>query len=475
MAWEFEANDRAEIGGIRKTWPNPKSATVADELFQFFHLLEALAETDILEYPLRATHTGESGVPDLRLKLREREIAIEVAKVTTPNLEHARALQAKFAEAPPPPRRFERRDVHIPGELARRLKYGTEPWSFLLRSHLESKVRDWIEKWDWKAEVPPEVVEGFVRALNAIVDGPAIAHLSELQGACPPPYLIIIDGLCDEETSEDRKGWLEEAFYDCLSRPINPTLMVNRFVKPKWMDWQFCVEDLKNNGTLLAFRLTRRADRVSKFIWEGLDAPTREGLKALQEQSSPSDGLRQEVVGKLNGLVSGGPIWTEDRFHGVDLRAKTRTLLAANPTGGKLHELNRLLLEDAYPLELSRCRSRKREIVETGFLVSAQDFGPDISQEREIWMERVLEEISDKSRTHAGGDFQHGSEDWLLLWDRLGTPDWDLWHRASALSHRLGKQWRDKWFTRIFIQDEYFEWQIMLTPVGVSRLPAASP
>jgi hypothetical protein len=587
MSWEFTAKQPSEVGKIRQTWPKGATSTVAGELLPFLHLLESLAQTNIVRFPFIAAHIGELGVPDFHLKQDGRLISVEVAKVTTPKLEKARALQQglhevdfsaisveevrnprlflsrlrsasdgvshfirsqltpssisqleTLAPSPIPPKRLQRAilenirtilngesiwdeerfvgvdlraetrkivrlnprgaqrvrlnrllledaypaelwrhfcpaDICMPEEFASKLKHGRCKWACFVVSRLNPDCWRWLEGWCGQDPVPKPIVEMFAESLNSIVDGPEISGSEALSGAMPPAALVEFDGFRSEETFRDRKCWLEEAFWDCMRLPINPTLMVNPFIQPLWKDWEFCVEDLNMNGTLVASRLRVRSDGVSKHIWAGLDATTREELEALQQESSPSDRLRQEVVGRLNGLVSGDLIWAEDLFHGVDLRTKTRTMLAVNPIGGKLHELNRLLLEDAYPLELSRCRSRKREIVETGFLVPAQDFGSDISQEREIWLERVLEEISDKSRTHAGGDFQHGNEDWLLLVDRLGTPDWDLSYRTRALSHRLAKEWRGKWFTRIFIQDEDFEWQIMLTPDGASRLPAA--
>ncbi|HTA30010.1 MAG TPA: hypothetical protein VK731_05975 [Candidatus Cybelea sp.] len=52
--------------------------------------------------------------------------------------------------------------------------------------------------------------------------------------------------------------------------------------------------------------------------------------------------------------MAGPSIYKEKRFKGVTLRAETAGLLKHKPTGSNLVYFNRLLIEDAYPTELSR-------------------------------------------------------------------------------------------------------------------------
>ena len=49
-------------------------------------------------------------------------------------------------------------------------------------------------------------------------------------------------------------------------------------------------------------------------------------------------------------------IYEQQRFDGIDLRPATQTLMSQSPEGSALERLNRLLIEDAYPLEVSRNR-----------------------------------------------------------------------------------------------------------------------
>ena len=96
-----------------------------------------------------------------------------------------------------------------------------------------------------------------------------------------------------------------------------------------------------------------------------------------------------------------------------------------------------------------------------------------MAQARKIWLEKVSTELVDKSAVLARTTFRHGDEDWLVLWDRFGTAEWEVEQRASALTGVLAPEWRANWFSRVFLQDEYFSWQLMFTSSGTSLLPNA--
>ncbi|HWB84009.1 MAG TPA: hypothetical protein VG675_07705 [Bryobacteraceae bacterium] len=103
----------------------------------------------------------------------------------------------------------------------------------------------------------------------------------------------------------------------------------------------------------LAKRLRDAPDGVSKFIQSGLSAALRSELAAFDGASPPSAGLLSDIVSALNALIAGPSIFDPVRFAGVPLSASTLALLASNPTGPDLIRLNRLLLEEAYPLPLA--------------------------------------------------------------------------------------------------------------------------
>jgi hypothetical protein len=67
-----------------------------------------------------------------------------------------------------------------------------------------------------------------------------------------------------------------------------------------------------------------------------------------------SNQTHDNVVQALNRIVGERCIYEPGRFQGVSLRPETRVLLKQGPGGRKLARLNRMLLDDAYPGELSR-------------------------------------------------------------------------------------------------------------------------
>jgi uncharacterized membrane protein (DUF2068 family) len=73
--------------------------------------------------------------------------------------------------------------------------------------------------------------------------------------------------------------------------------------------------------------------------------------------SEPSSNQTQAVILQaFNNVIEGPSIYDPERFNGLKLQPETIKLLKESP-GGSRSRLNRLLLEDAYPMELSRNHS----------------------------------------------------------------------------------------------------------------------
>ncbi len=341
MSWEFTATTPDELAMAHRSYPRCAKRTVAEELLQMTLLLESLGLTGLVEYPLRARHTGEYSVPDFHLESGRQRIAVEMAKVTTTNLEHARALQMQI---PDPPLHFDATDLCETEALARKLKSGHDTWYMYLAGRLTPDCRAWLSRWNAQERVPDSVKALLVAALNSIIDGPPIEGEPALTDAFPRPEVIRVEGFPRLEAPRDRKGWLEEAFWEELATPINPTLMVGPFLR----------------------------------------------------QNDP--------------------------------------------------------------------RMARNEVLGTGFLVHPLGLGsPTLEEEDRIWVERFCSEVRDKTAKLTGDVFCHGDEDWLVLWDRLGTDEQQLSRRAETVFERLAPFWGPGWFSRVFVQAEYFEWQLMFT------------
>jgi len=118
----------------------------------------------------------------------------------------------------------------------------------------------------------------------------------------------------------------------------------------------FSVGDL-GDLSQLAHKLTRPADRLSAFIRDGLSGNTRQVLADYFGPRPQPSLLESALVEELNRIVAGPSIWEPRRFAGISLRTETRDLLATKPRDEDRERLNRLLLEDAFRLEIARARS----------------------------------------------------------------------------------------------------------------------
>ena len=115
----------------------------------------------------------------------------------------------------------------------------------------------------------------------------------------------------------------------------------------------FTVGDMKD-FTSFAAKLQHPSGQIAAFLASALSNTTKQTLLQHQSPASPSSPLQMGLVNDLNGMIAGPSIYHEQRFAGIVLRSETQRLLARNPSGMNLIRLNRLLLEDALPAELSK-------------------------------------------------------------------------------------------------------------------------
>jgi nitrate/nitrite transporter NarK len=103
-----------------------------------------------------------------------------------------------------------------------------------------------------------------------------------------------------------------------------------------------------------AGKIEQPADPVSAFIKTNLSAPTLAALENYHGKAAEAVSLQTNLLPDLNALIGGQSIYSAPRFSGLALHLETQRLLAQNPSGEKLIHLNRLLLDDSYPQEISR-------------------------------------------------------------------------------------------------------------------------
>ncbi len=110
------------------------------------------------------------------------------------------------------------------------------------------------------------------------------------------------------------------------------------------------ITDLKS----FAAKLDRKADPVSTYLMDNFSSGVRETITEYLHTHADDSKAEQFIVEELNRIVRSQSLYSPDRFNGVELRPETKRLLALKPSDDERARLNLLLLEDFYPLELSK-------------------------------------------------------------------------------------------------------------------------
>ncbi len=133
----------------------------------------------------------------------------------------------------------------------------------------------------------------------------------------------------------------------------------------------FFVGDIVNPASL-AGRMANKSDAVSAWLDERLDDKTKASLDAWLASKPRAQELERVVLTNLaayfNTVIAGPSIYDAKLFQEIRFRPETDELRARSPQGRDLVRLNRLLLEDAYPKELSRKPGNSLRPLDLGWL-----------------------------------------------------------------------------------------------------------
>lgn len=113
------------------------------------------------------------------------------------------------------------------------------------------------------------------------------------------------------------------------------------------------------NVAAFASKLIEKTDPVSQFLGETLSPDCIESLAKWKAGDINETNLQGILIQHLNNdVITDVSIYDAKRFAAVKLRSETKLLLDKNPIRNDLLYLNRLLLEDAYPFDISRTHKR---------------------------------------------------------------------------------------------------------------------
>jgi len=122
---------------------------------------------------------------------------------------------------------------------------------------------------------------------------------------------------------------------------------------------------IENNATNLATssildragfadKLAHGQDPMSVFLRGQFDDLVRIDLSTYAASNANAAALLSAAVKQINHVLAGPAIFTTDRFRQITLRPETKILLDQKPNGARLARLNKMLLEDAFPVELQK-------------------------------------------------------------------------------------------------------------------------
>jgi hypothetical protein len=104
----------------------------------------------------------------------------------------------------------------------------------------------------------------------------------------------------------------------------------------------------------LAKKLSDKSDAVSAFLSNLLDETGKTSLTSIATGTGDTKQARSALAKNLTRIISTGSLYETKRFQHVVLRPETQQVLSLEPRGAELVHLNRLLVEDAFPQEMSK-------------------------------------------------------------------------------------------------------------------------
>jgi hypothetical protein len=113
----------------------------------------------------------------------------------------------------------------------------------------------------------------------------------------------------------------------------------------------------------LAHKLQTGADPVSAYLVHNFRPAERKRLDDYNLGTENTHELRRNLADALNDSIGRLEIYSSNRFANITLRPQTRAMFGV---AGEQKRLYRLLLEDAYPLELAKIPDNKTVIDQKG-------------------------------------------------------------------------------------------------------------
>lgn len=147
----------------------------------------------------------------------------------------------------------------------------------------------------------------------------------------------------------------------------NGYVSANRILHGEYGSPKLSTGDLVNlNSFVDKLKHPAESDEVSRYLATQLAPETQNLLSNYSGRLDPQ--LSEALAGDLNRIILSGPLYQTQRFAKVKLSAQTAQILKQQPQGLDLVRVNRKLLLEVYPQEISRTHWREEAALGLLFL-----------------------------------------------------------------------------------------------------------
>jgi class 3 adenylate cyclase/CHASE2 domain-containing sensor protein len=243
--------------------------------------------------------------------------------------------------------------------LAGELKTPTNEVSRYVLERLDSATQAALASFQGTVAESNNLQKLLVKGLNQIVAGPSIYGDTRYAGVKlrPEVFRLLEATGKDGGVARLNRVLLEDAYPLELAR--NEAARIT-FVRKHASATNFIAEE-GFHAPAVAALLTNPPGPLAKYLASQMDATAKAAIAEYQKGGTNLDELETSLVKNFNRLIAGPSLYDPERFQSVVLRAETDKLLQKNPTGEELTQLNRMLLEDAFPTALTIFLDRDRD------------------------------------------------------------------------------------------------------------------
>lgn len=265
-------------------------------------------------------------------------------------------------------------DLRNPAAIAARLEQAQTPLSGYLYAGVGNTTRKLIDDDREAARLAPATRAMLVTELNRLLSQSSLYTNERFARVVLPSEVkdlierhptgrdlvelnrrLIESTYLDSITQHGKKGWLDRLLGG-PEKPQEPGLLTiddSRLLhEADIADIARLSIELVDPVSLEKVGSRSACEPVSRYILSQLSSGARDRLTRFADMSKSSAKMPETLMHDLNSVISTGAIYSPERFARVALSPSVRALADHNPTGKRLSELNRRLLEESYPTEI---------------------------------------------------------------------------------------------------------------------------